>query len=169
MRCPQCGQDKDRVLDSRAIETGGAIRRRRECLECKTRFTTHERAEEHPVTVVKRDGTPVPFDADRVRGGIVKACKKRPVTMEQIDAIVGRVLMRAKKADGNVTTQQIGSFVMDELMILDEVAYVRFASVYRAFQSSRDFIELLGGIGTDAPHKTAKPEKSGKSGRSEKG
>lgn len=146
MRCPFCKVDNDRVVDSRSASEGGVVRRRRECLACGKRFTTYERVEEAPLRVVKKDGSREPFDAEKIRHGIVRACEKRPVTTAQIDEVVQGIEDEInKKYDREVPTRVIGELVMERLKQLDSVAYVRFASVYREFKDTADFIAAIQG------------------------
>jgi transcriptional repressor NrdR len=144
MRCPACGHDEDRVVDSRATRDGAAIRRRRECLRCEHRYTTYEYVERAPVLVAKKDGRRVPYDREKVITGVMRACQKRPVSREQIDALADRVEARLfSSAKDEVTSTEIGEAVMAELEELDEVAYVRFASVYRSFRNVNQFMDEL--------------------------
>jgi transcriptional repressor NrdR len=144
MLCPACGHDQDRVVDSRSTREGAAIRRRRECLACSHRFTTYEYVERAPVLVVKKDGRRVAYDREKVVDGVIRACEKRPVSREQIDRLVDRVEQRIfAGARDEVPSQEIGEAVMDELEELDEVSYVRFASVYRSFRNVNQFMEEL--------------------------
>ena len=144
MRCPYCKADNDRVIDSRASAEGFAIRRRRECLGCKRRYTTYERTESAPLRVVKKDGTRAAFDRQNIRNGLLRACEKRPVSSEQLDAVVERVERQCLAAfDKEVPTKVIGELVVQELKQLDQVAYVRFASVYRDFQDVTEFLNEL--------------------------
>ena len=144
MRCPYCKADNDRVIDSRASADGFAIRRRRECLGCKRRYTTYERAESAPLRVVKKDGARAAFDRQNIRNGLLRACEKRPVSSEQLDAVVERVERQCLEAfDKEVPTKVIGNLVVEELKSLDQVAYVRFASVYRDFQDVTEFLNEL--------------------------
>lgn len=143
MRCIYCGCTESRVVDSRPTEDG-AIRRRRECEECRRRFTTYEKIEMLPVLVVKKDKRREPFDAAKVRSGIIKACEKRPVPLEAIEKLVSRVETSVfQQTDQEVTSDQIGLMVMDGLKTLDEVAYIRFASVYRQFRDVQSFMQEL--------------------------
>jgi transcriptional repressor NrdR len=144
MRCPFCHTDQDRVMDSRAGDDGYVIRRRRECLNCKRRYTTYERLEELDLKVVKKDGIREPFSRDKIRAGLAKACWKRPISDEQIDAIVAHVesYMYAN-CDAEIESSKIGELVMERLASVDQVAYVRFASVYRRFKDVRDFVDEL--------------------------
>ena len=144
MRCPFCQTDQDRVMDSRAGEDGYVIRRRRECLNCKRRYTTYERLEELGLKVVKKDGVREPFVREKIRAGLSKACWKRPISDEQIEGIIAHVesYMYAN-CDAEIDSSQIGALVMERLALVDQVAYVRFASVYRRFKDVRDFVEEL--------------------------
>jgi transcriptional repressor NrdR len=144
MKCPFCGDMEDKVIDSRMSGEGLSIRRRRECLQCGKRFTTYEYVEKDPLMVVKRDGTRKKFDREKIKIGIMKACEKRPVSMDRIDEIVDAVERKVqKKADKEVKSTDIGNMVMEELYNLDEVAYVRFASVYRRFKDISHFKKEL--------------------------
>lgn len=144
MRCPFCKQDNDKVIDSRASNESSAIRRRRECLECARRYTTYERIEELPLRVVKKDGSRVPFDRQKILSGLFKACEKRPVSMEKLEQIASSIEQQcAEQFDREVPSQYIGNLVMQELRKLDQVAYVRFASVYREFKDVAQFLEEL--------------------------
>jgi len=144
MRCPFCKADNDKVVDSRASEGGEAIRRRRECLECGRRYTTYERVEEIPLRVIKKDGTREAFDRRKILEGMSKACEKRPVSTEKLDELVSDIERQlADVAEREVTSRQIGELVMAKLRELDQVAYVRFASVYRAFKDINQFLEEL--------------------------
>lgn len=153
MKCPYCGTDEDRVIDSRTARDGRAIRRRRECSACGNRFTTYEAPEEHVVFVVKSNGAREPFDRGKVLRGIVIACNKRPVRAEQMEQIAAMVEGRVMAADsGEVSTQQIGQWILDELLPVDEVAYVRFASVFKRYESLEGFLaELRRMRTTDEP------------------
>jgi transcriptional repressor NrdR len=144
MRCPFCRVDNDRVIDSRAGDDGNIIRRRRECLGCKKRFTTYERVERQLLTVVKKDGEREPFDRDKIKRGLAKACWKRPVSEEDIEGVVSALEMELYGAlDGDVPSEVIGERLMELLRQLDQVAFVRFASVYREFKDVRDFVDEL--------------------------
>jgi transcriptional repressor NrdR len=144
MRCPFCEFEDSKVIDSRSSNEGRVVRRRRECLACGRRFTTKEYVEEIPLMVVKNDGRREPFDRDKIMRGVQVACSKRPVSMEMINRLVERV--ESGLRDGNrdeVSSRQIGQSIMAHLRELDEVAYVRFASVYRKFQAKEEFLEEL--------------------------
>jgi transcriptional repressor NrdR len=144
MVCPFCKSDNDKVVDSRAAEGGAVIRRRRECLECERRYTTYERIEEIPLRVIKKDGTRVPFERRKILVGLTKACEKRPVPTEALDRMVQEIEREvADIADREITSGDIGEMVMRKLRDLDQVAYVRFASVYRAFKDINQFLEEL--------------------------
>ena len=139
MRCPWCNADEDRVVDSRPADAGAAIRRRRECVGCKRRFTTYERAEEVGLLVLKRDGTRVPFDRDKLSAGLYKALTNRPVTRSAVETMVDRIEGRLRRKGPQIRSQQIGVEVLAALRRADEVAYLRFASVYKDFQEITDF------------------------------
>ena len=144
MRCPFCKVDKDKVVDSRSSGQGFVIRRRRKCRNCGRRFTTYERIEDIPVRVVKKDSRRVPFERNKILNGIMKACEKRPVPMEWMEKIVNTVESEVHSLfDREVSSKFIGEMVMKELRLLDEVAYVRFASVYRAFKDVNEFFDEL--------------------------
>ena len=144
MKCPFCGHNEDKVIDSREATDGAAIRRRRECLKCKRRTTTYERLEETPLLVVKRDGRREPFDRKKIIGGVLKACEKRPIPLERIEALVGELEREiAQEFDREVPAEEVGERVMRRLHELDEVAYVRFASVYRSFKDINQFMKEL--------------------------
>lgn len=144
MKCPFCSIDNDRVLDSRASQDGSTIRRRRECLGCNRRFTTYERIEATTLKVIKKDGSREPFDRTKIKRGLEKACWKRPISDEQIEAVVMAVENALEaNLDAEVESRKVGELVMQHLRELDDVAYVRFASVYRQFKDVRDFVEEL--------------------------
>jgi transcriptional repressor NrdR len=144
LRCPYCNTDNDRVIDSRAAADGLSIRRRRECLECSRRFTTYERMEETPLRVVKKDGSRVPFDRGQILKGMLKACEKRPVALEDLERITSDIERRLTEMfEREVSSKYIGQLVMEELKKLDQVAYVRFASVYREFKDVQQFLDEL--------------------------
>lgn len=145
MKCPYCRQDNDRVIDSRASQDGFATRRRRECISCHRRYTTYEKIEEPTVKVIKKDGSRVPLEREKIKRGLEKACWKRPVSDEQLEAIVSAVENDVyEMADAEVESERLGEMVMQRLKKVDQVAYVRFASVYRQFQDVRDFVHELG-------------------------
>lgn len=139
MRCPACGHNEDKVVDSRTADDGDAIRRRRECLTCGRRFTTFERLEEAVLTVVKRSGEREPFDRLKVVTGIRAASKNRPVTEQQMEAVAVDVEEAMRLVGSDVSSEQVGLTVLERLRILDDVAYVRFASVYKGFEDLGDF------------------------------
>jgi len=144
MRCPFCSHGEDRVIDSRPSDEGSAIRRRRECIACGGRFTTYEKIETLPLLVIKKDGTREPFDRDKLISGILKSCEKRPVSTSQIETLVNNIETSNQNAlKREVTSHEIGEMVMDGLKNIDEVAYVRFASVYRQFRDVNSFLEEL--------------------------
>jgi len=144
VRCPFCQAADSRVIDSRSCEDGSSIRRRRECIACKRRFTSYERVEERPLLVVKKNGTREQFDRDKLLNGIGRACEKRPVGIEQIEHMAAQIEAELRdKNEREVSTMVIGEMVMDKLRDLDEVAYVRFASVYRQFTDLNSFINTI--------------------------
>lgn len=144
MKCPFCGHLEDKVVDSREAKEGDAIRRRRECLRCRRRFTTYEHIEDVLPVVVKKDGRREPFDRNKILGGLKKACEKRPVAMDVLEEIVSRIEKRAQESgEKEIPSSMIGGEVMRELQMLDEVAYVRFASVYREFKGINEFMDEL--------------------------
>ena len=144
MRCPFCRTDNDRVVDSRASEDGFAIRRRRECLSCKRRYTTYERLDEMNIKVIKKRGEREPFSREKISVGLSKACWKRPISDEQIESIISAVETEIyANFESEVDSGKLGELVMEHLGKLDQVAYVRFASVYREFTDIRDFVDEL--------------------------
>ncbi len=144
MKCPFCSHTEDRVIDSRSSNEDKSVRRRRECLKCKKRFTTYEYIEEVPLMVIKKDGRREAFDRNKIIAGILKACEKRPVGMDKVEAVVDRVEKELQKSfDKEVKAQVVGELVMDHLHKIDEVAYVRFASVYRQFKDINHFMKEL--------------------------
>lgn len=144
MHCPFCHFEESKVIDTRPTEEGSAIRRRRECIQCKNRFTTYEKVEEIPLIVVKKDGTRESFNRNKVLNGVIRACEKRPVSLDQIESLVDRVETSLNNTlDKEIQSQQIGEIIMASLKEIDEVAYVRFASVYRQFRDINTFIEEL--------------------------
>ena len=144
MKCPYCKNLEDKVIDSRMSGEGVSIRRRRECIKCGKRFTTYEYVEKAPLMVVKRDGTRKRFDREKIKTGIMKACEKRPVSMDKIEQVVEEIEREIqKKADSEIKSTLIGNMVMEKLYGLDEVAYVRFASVYRRFKDVSHFMNEL--------------------------
>jgi transcriptional repressor NrdR len=144
MRCQYCGYLDSRVIDSRPTEEGSSIRRRRKCLNCGRRFTTYEKFETSPVMVVKKDMRREPFNGAKIKQGLIHACQKRPVSIAQIDTIVEKVeKLVHSSGDDEFSSRRIGEAVMEELKLLDEVAYVRFASVYRQFKDINSFLSEL--------------------------
>ncbi len=161
MRCPYCSAEEDKVVESRLAEEGRTIRRRRECLACSRRYTTFERPEEVPLIIVKRNGVEEPFDSAKVVEGIKRACKNRPVTVAEIESIAEDV-EDEMRADGRrpVPTSEIGRDVLERLRDLDEVAYLRFASVYKDFQELDDFERELGSLLKKSPPKQVNGEET---------
>ena len=144
MLCPKCHADDDKVIDSRASREGSTIRRRRECLKCGHRFTTYEEIEHEGLMVVKRDGRREEFSRDKLFSGLKKACQKRPISPQAIEAVLDKIVEEiSNKYETEVPGTAIGEAVMRELRGLDEVAYVRFASVYRRFQEATDFVHEI--------------------------
>ena len=144
MKCPFCCHLEDKVIDSRPAEDGSAIRRRRECLSCSSRFTTYEKVELLPLLVIKKDGTREAYSQEKLLGGLMKACEKRPVSSEQLEQIVTYVENQIQNtAKREISTNDIGEMVLLKLKEIDEVAYVRFASVYRQFKDVNSFMEEL--------------------------
>jgi len=144
MRCIYCGHEDSKVLDSRSTEETNSIRRRRECLKCGKRFTTYETIETVPILVVKKDGSRQPFNIEKVRAGMIKACEKRPVSIAQIDQMaldIEKQIQNSLKQE--IPSQEIGEMIMQKLKAVDEIAYVRFASVYRQFKDVTNFIKLI--------------------------
>jgi transcriptional repressor NrdR len=144
MRCPFCGAQDTKVVDSRLSGEGDQVRRRRRCTVCKERFTTYETAELNLPRVIKRDGTRVPFDGRKMRSGMMRALEKRPVSTEEVEAALSRINRRlVSSGESELSSRKLGELVMDELRGLDQVAYVRFASVYRKFEDVRAFREEI--------------------------
>ena len=144
MNCPFCGFREDRVIDSRESKEGDVIRRRRECLQCLRRFTTYERIDEIPNMVVKKDGRREKFDRQKVLTGLLKACEKRPVSMPTLARLIDEVESRlSEKPEREINTTEVGEFLMERLMTIDKIAYVRFASVYRDFKDVEAFLSEL--------------------------
>jgi transcriptional repressor NrdR len=147
VKCPFCENVSDRVVDSREVQESQVIRRRRECLKCGRRFTSYERIEEIPYMIVKKDGRRERFDRQKLLGGLLKACEKRPVSVTALEALVEDVENRLQeRPDREITSQEVGSYVMGRLRDLDQVAYVRFASVYRRFEDIQEFMAELQGL-----------------------
>jgi transcriptional repressor NrdR len=144
MRCPFCAHDEDRVIDSRPSDEGSAIRRRRECISCGARFTTYEKVESLPLLVIKKDGVREPFNREKMMAGIMKSCEKRPVTTVQIEGLVNSIEAQTQNSlKREISSREIGEMVMEGLKQIDEVAYVRFASVYRQFKDVNSFLDEL--------------------------
>ena len=144
MKCPFCGFEESKVIDSRPTDEGERIRRRRECIKCAKRFTTYEIIESVPIIVVKKDKSREPFDRQKLFNGLLRACEKRPVSLSQIDTVVNDIELTIQNSlDREVTSVYIGDLAMDKLKGLDEVAYVRFASVYRQFKDINTFMNEL--------------------------
>lgn len=147
MQCPACGFSESKVVDSRPAEEGASIRRRRECLKCGNRFTTYERLGEHPVIVIKADGSSEAYDKKKLLRGILIACAKRPITPEQIDGIVTGIENDLRSMTKNeIKSKDLGDMVLVRLANLDDVAYIRFASVYKDFKSIEEFSQALKDI-----------------------
>lgn len=147
MKCPSCEHEDSKVIDSRSAEDGMAIRRRRECLECGHRFTTYERLGERPVIVIKSDGSSEAFDREKLLRGLLIACAKRPVTHEQMDSLITDIetTLRASSS-GEVVSKELGEMVLSRLAGIDDVAYIRFASVYKDFKSVEEFSQALADV-----------------------
>ena len=150
MRCPLCYESEDKVIDSRPLKEGSVIRRRRECLSCGGRFTTYESIEREDLRVVKRDGRYEPFDRNKISSGLLKACEKRPISPEKIEKALDHLVESLEKRYGKeIPTTEIGEAIMRELRSLDDVAYVRFASVYRQFKDINEFVTEIQSMSTD--------------------
>ena len=150
MKCPYCSYEDCKVIDSRSADDGERIRRRRECLNCGKRFTTHEVIETVPIIVVKRDKSREVFDRNKLTAGILRACEKRPVSLTQIEEMVNNIEARIQSSlDREITTMQIGELAMEEIKKVDEVSYVRFASVYRQFKDINTFMDELNKLLTE--------------------
>lgn len=150
MKCMYCGAEDTKVIDSRLVGEGDQVRRRRQCLDCSERFTTYEQAELSLPRIVKRDGTRVNFDEAKLRNGLLRSLEKRPVASEEIEAVVSRIKHRLQvMGEREVPARQIGEWIMQELRELDQVAYVRFASVYRSFQDVNAFKEEIDKLEAD--------------------
>ena len=150
MKCPYCGFQESKVIDSRHSEDSTSIRRRRECLSCQKRFTTYETVESLPIVVIKKDGSRQSFDRNKLINGMVRACEKRPVPLEKLESIADEIEQELQgKLDREISTVEIGEMVMKRLKEVDEVAYVRFASVYRSFKDINTFMEELSKLLTE--------------------
>ncbi|MBN2070352.1 MAG: transcriptional repressor NrdR [Candidatus Krumholzibacteriota bacterium] len=144
MRCPACGHEEDKVVDSRSTKENSAIRRRRECIACGHRFTTYEYVEHRPVMVVKKDGRREHYSRDKILNGLLRACEKRPVSMETLEKLIDDVEKRvSSRVRDEIPTKELGNEVMSKLAVIDQVAYVRFASVYRDFKDISQFLSEL--------------------------
>ena len=144
MRCPFCGFEESKVIDSRPAEDGEKIRRRRECLECAKRFTTYEMIESLPIIVIKKDSSRETFNRDKLLNGLMRACEKRPVSLPTLEKLIDEIEAKIQNSlDREVQSEKIGELVMDKLKSIDEVAYVRFASVYRQFKDINTFMDEL--------------------------
>lgn len=144
MKCPFCNNYESKVVDSRPTEEGCAIRRRRECNSCKKRFTTYEKIEETPLIIVKKDGNRESYNKDKILSGIIKACEKRPVSFEQMEKMIASIEKTLQNTlEKEISSKYIGELIMNHLKTLDEVAYVRFASVYRQFKDINTFVDEL--------------------------
>lgn len=144
MKCPYCAHQEDKVIDSRPTDDGGTIRRRRECINCHKRYTTYEKVESLPIMIIKKDHSRQPYDREKVQKGLLRACEKRNVSMDQIEKLVDEIeSLIYNSLEREVTSTFIGELIMDRLRDLDEVAYVRFASVYRQFKDINTFMSEL--------------------------
>lgn len=144
MKCPYCGYIDTEVVDSREVTEGRGIRRRRQCMSCKKRFTTYEHAEFDEITVIKKDKTRQPFDRNKILGGIIKACEKRSISRDKMDEVADRIEMKIRsKGQKEIKSQAIGDMVVKELFRLDPIAYIRFASVYQSFNSPEEFKKAI--------------------------
>ncbi len=154
MKCPYCGSLDEKVVDSREGKDGVVVRRRRQCQQCRRRFTTYERIEEIHFMVVKKDGRREPFDRHKLLAGLLKATQKRPVSVAQLEKIVDEIEARlAEKVEREMTAAEIGELIMERLHEIDEVAYVRFASVYRQFKDVSQFVEEVKGLREGKPRR----------------
>lgn len=146
MRCPHCGSLDDKVIDSRSLANGEAIRRRRECISCGLRFTSYERIDEKPLMVVKRDGRREPFERSKIERGLTRALEKRPISQMSIENFINEIEDEAAqkaKATNEIPSETIGNMVLQRLYILDKVAYIRFASVYKKYETENEFLEEI--------------------------
>ena len=144
MRCPYCGCEESKVVDSRPTDEGERIRRRRECFQCLRRFTTYEVIESTPIIIIKRDNSREPFNRDKLTTGLLRACEKRPISLDQIDEVIDKVESKIYGSmEREVSSKKVGEITLEYLKDLDEVAYVRFASVYRKFKDIHSFMEEL--------------------------
>lgn len=146
MRCPHCGSLDDKVIDSRSLANGEAIRRRRECVSCGLRFTSYERIEEKPLMVVKRDGRREPFERSKIERGLIRSLEKRPVSQMSIENFINEIedeSAQMAKATNEISSETIGNMVLQKLYVLDKVAYIRFASVYKKYETVNEFLEEI--------------------------
>lgn len=151
MKCPFCGYNDSKVIDSRPTDENSTIRRRRECLECKKRFTTYEKIEKVPIIIVKKDGTRQSYDRDKILNGLIRACEKRPVSLNTLEKSVDNIEKTIYNSmNKEISSMDIGNLVMEELKKIDQVAYVRFASVYREFKDIDTFMKELQSIKEEA-------------------
>ena len=159
MKCPYCGHIEDKVIDSRGASDNEVIRRRRECLKCGKRFTTYESSEVTPLMVIKKDGRREPFDRQKLRGSILKACEKRSLGVQAVDDVVADIEARLhERAEKEISSLELGELVMEHLQKLDQVAYVRFASVYRQFKDIGQFLDEVKGLLKEDKGKPAAPK-----------
>ena len=159
MRCPKCHKDEDKVIDSRISRDGVAIRRRRECIQCGHRFTTYETIEPFDLVVIKRNGSREPFDREKLLRGLAKACEKRPVSMEELEEATDQIIAELEgEGSREIPTKLLGVKVMDRLHGIDQVAYVRYASVYRQFQDVGEFIDEINSMERRVPRSVMHPE-----------
>jgi transcriptional repressor NrdR len=168
MRCPYCGSLETQVKDSRPTEDSASIRRRRICPDCGGRFTTFERVQLRELTVVKKSGRRVPFDRDKLQRSVEVALRKRPVAADRIERLVNGIVRQLEsQGDGDISTDRIGELVMEGLKGLDDVAYVRFASVYRNFREARDFNTIIGELSAEPERPQPKPTGNGRKASAE--
>lgn len=159
MRCPYCSENNDRVVDSRESRDGATIRRRRECLACGRRFTSYEQIESIPTMVLKRDGRREPFNRQKLMNGLLKACEKRPISPKRLETLVDQVEgLLHEREEREISTEEIGTRVMEHLERLDQVAYVRFASVYRRFEDIGAFVDMIKTLARDRVDPEERPE-----------
>jgi transcriptional repressor NrdR len=160
MRCPYCGSLDTQVKDSRPTDDASAIRRRRICPDCGGRFTTFERVQLRELVVVKRSGRRVPFDRDKLQRSVEVALRKRPVEPERVERMINGIVRQLESmSDGEVPSESVGELVMEGLKSLDDVAYVRFASVYKDFREAKDFEEIIGQLAGEEPETAPKPKR----------
>lgn len=153
MKCPYCNADDSKVIDSRPTSENNSIRRRRECIKCNARFTTYERIEDQPIIIVKKDDTREEFNPNKVMNGMIRACEKRPVSAQQMEQAVGRIEQKlANLMKKEISSKEVGELVMQELKDMDEIAYVRFASVYKSFKDIDTFVSELKKILNEKKH-----------------